>query len=238
MERSRGSFKLPPAHTPAPPVTTASLRATSVAFLLTSLLACASAGSAPAPAPATTPAEPLTAADEHAGHDMGAMPPIELPAGSLITEADVRFMQMMIAHHAQAVHMTRMAEGAGASPRVLRLSQKIDLSQAGEIALMQDWLRGNGQFAPDTSSWRTMTMPGMLSAPQLEALAAARGTEFDRQFLTLMIKHHEGALQMVAELLATPRAAQDVDVNVLANEVEATQTAEIGLMWQMLAELD
>ncbi len=187
--------------------------------------------------PAAGPA-PAAAADEHAGHDMGEPPATSLPAGSLITEADVRFMQMMIAHHAQAVHMTRMAESAGASPRVLRLAQKIDLSQAGEIALMQDWLRGNGQVAPDTSSWRTMTMPGMLTAAQLDGLAAARGTEFDRQFLTLMIKHHEGALQMVAELLATPRAAQDVDVNVLANEVEATQTAEIGLMWQMLAELD
>lgn len=234
MGRSRSSFPVLSARTPAPSVTTASLRATSLALLLTSLLACASAGNAPV----TEPAAPLPAADEHAGHDMGAMPPVVLPAGSLITEADVRFMQMMIAHHAQAVHMTRMAEGAGASPRVLRLSQKIDLSQAGEIALMQDWLRGHGQFAPDTSSWRSMTMPGMLSATQLEALAAARGTEFDRQFLTLMIKHHEGALQMVADLLASPRAAQDVDVNVLANEVEATQTAEIGLMWQMLAELD
>jgi uncharacterized protein (DUF305 family) len=61
---------------------------------------------------------------------------------------------------------------------------------------------------------------------------------FDRMFLTLMIRHHEGALQMVAELLASPRAAQDVDVNVLANEVETTQTVEIGLMWQMLADLD
>jgi uncharacterized protein (DUF305 family) len=216
-------------------VTPARFRATSVALLLTLVLACASTGNPPSPAASAAPA---SARDEHAGHDMGGTPPVTLPAGSLITEADVRFMQMMIAHHAQAVHMTRMAEGAGASPRVLRLAQKIDLSQAGEIALMQDWLRGNGQFAPDTSSWRTMTMPGMLSAAQLRELAAAKGTEFDRQFLTLMIKHHEGALQMVAELLATPRAAQDVDVNVLANEVEATQTAEIGLMWQMLAELD
>lgn len=236
MGRSHSSFPAVPARTPALPVTTVFSRATCVALLLTSLLACASVGTAPAPV--TEPAQPLSAADEHAAHDMGGAPAITLPAGSLITEADVRFMQMMIAHHAQAVHMTRMAEGAGASPRVLRLAQKIDLSQAGEIALMQDWLRGNGQVAPDTSSWRTMTMPGMLSAAQLEALGAARGTEFDRQFLSLMIKHHEGALQMVAELLATPRAAQDVDVNVLANEVEATQTAEIGLMWQMLAELD
>ena len=176
--------------------------------------------------------------DAHAQHAMGDLPPVSIPSGALFTEADVRFMQGMIAHHAQAIVMTQMAEHAGASPRVLKLAQKIDLSQAGEIALMQDWLHVNGQFVPDTSSWRTMQMHGMLSAAELASLAAARGVVFDRLFLTLMIRHHEGALQMVAELLASPRAAQDVDVNVLANEVEATQTAEIGLMWQMIADLD
>ena len=60
---------------------------------------------------------------------------------------------------------------------------------------------------------------------------------FDRLFLEYMIRHHEGALKMVADLVATPRAAQDVDVSVLANDVESTQTAEIGLMRQMLLEL-
>lgn len=177
-----------------------------------------------------------TAAQAH-DHSSG-MPPVTIKAGSLITEADVRFMQGMIAHHAQAVHMTRMATGAGASARVLKLAQKIDLSQAGEITLMQEWLREHGQFVPDTSSWRTMRMAGMLTAEELRQLEGARGAQFDRLFLTLMIRHHQGALQMVAQLLATPRAAQDVDVNILANDVDSTQTAEIGLMWQMLAELE
>lgn len=176
--------------------------------------------------------------DAHAGHQMGGLPAVTIPEGALYTEADVRFMQMMIAHHAQAVHMTRLAEGAGASDRVLRLARKIDLSQAGEIALMQGWLGDHGQFVPDAEdSWRGMTMAGMLSDSELAQLSAARGVDFDRLFLRLMIKHHEGAIQMVTELLNSPRAAQDVDVNVLANEVEATQTAEIGLMFQMLGEL-
>jgi uncharacterized protein (DUF305 family) len=184
-------------------------------------------------------ATPAAAQHQHHGHgpDHG-LPPVTLPAGSLVTEADVRFMQMMIPHHAQAVAMTRMAERAGASPRVFKLAQKIDLSQAGEIALMQGWLADHKQFVPDTGSWRTMQMTGMLTPEQMTQLAAARGTEFDRLFLRLMIRHHEGAVQMVTDLLATPRAAQDVDVNVLANEIEAAQVAEIGLMWQMLAELD
>jgi uncharacterized protein (DUF305 family) len=102
---------------------------------------------------------------------------------------------------------------------------------------MQDWLRRNGQTAPDTSSWRTMHMPGMLTTEQLQQLDAAQGTEFDRQFLTLMIQHHTGALTMVADLLNAPLAAQDVDVSVFANDVQTVQTAEIGLMQQMLGAL-
>ncbi len=170
-------------------------------------------------------------------HDhTGGMPPVTLPAGSLVTEADVRFMQGMIAHHAQAVVMSRMAGSRGASARVLKLAQKIDLAQAGEIALMQDWLRAYAQFAPDTSSWRTMTMAGMLTSAELAQMEASRGSDFDRLFLQLMIRHHQGALSMVADLLKTPRAAQEVDINVFANDVETTQTAEIGLMRQMLLD--
>jgi uncharacterized protein (DUF305 family) len=228
---------------------TASFR-TLPALLMAILSGCASVPShstppttperiAMAPSALTATAAAATAeADEHAHHHMEGHAPIVIPEGALFTEADVHFMQGMIAHHAQAIHMTRMAESAGGSARVLKLAQKIDLSQAGEIALMQNWLLDNGQFAPDTSSWRTMQMAGMLTIAELDELADARGVAFDRMFLTLMIRHHEGALQMVAELLASPRAAQDVDVNVLANEVETTQTVEIGLMWQMLADLD
>ena len=203
------------------------------------------AGVAGIPAPgatqateATPPAMNHAAMGHGAAHDHGGgLPPITLPANSIVTAEDVRFMQGMIAHHAQAVYMTRLAESAGAGARVLKLARKIDLSQAGEIALMQDWLRAHGQFVPDTASWRTMRMHGMLTDAELAALAAARGTAFDRQFLTLMIRHHEGALQMVADLQASPRAGQEVDVSVLANDVENTQTAEIGLMKEMLAEL-
>ena len=93
-------------------------------------------------------------------HHVAGMAPVKVPAGALYTEADVRFMQGMIAHHAQAIHMSRMAAARGADPRVLRFATKIDQSQIAEIFLMQDWLRRNGQQAPDTSSWRTMQMPG------------------------------------------------------------------------------
>jgi uncharacterized protein (DUF305 family) len=162
---------------------------------------------------------------------------IKIPAGAIYTVADVEFMQGMIAHHAQAIHMSRMAEAHKASPRLLKLATKIDQSQVAEIRIMQLWLLDNGQTAPDTSSWRTMTMAGMLTEAQLKDLDAATGVEFDRKFLEYMIMHHEGALKMVADLLATPGAGQEVDVNVFANDVVTVQTAEIDAMRQMLAEL-
>ena len=169
---------------------------------------------------------------QHAG-----MHHIVVPPGAPYTVADVEFMQGMIAHHAQAVYMTRMAESHRANPRVLKLATKIDQSQVAEIRLMQEWLIHYGQEAPDTSSWRTMSMPGMLTADQLKALDAANGVDFDRTFLTLMIQHHEGALRMVKELFEKPGAAQEVDVNVFANDVVTVQTAEIGVMQQLLSQL-
>ena len=176
----------------------------------------------------------MLAGSAEAQHDHA---PIVIPKGAIYTEADVRFMQGMIAHHAQAIYMSRMAAAHQAGGRLLRFAQKIDQSQIAEIALMQEWLRAKNQIAPDTGSWRTMQMPGMLTADQLKTLDAAHGAQFDRTFLQLMIQHHQGALQMVADLFATPRAAQDVDVSVLASDIQVVQTAEIGVMRQMLAQL-
>ncbi|MBK7905157.1 MAG: DUF305 domain-containing protein [Gemmatimonadetes bacterium] len=174
----------------------------------------------------------------HAGHTMtGLDAPVTIPPGALFVEADVRFMQGMIAHHAQAIYMSRLAEAHRANPRLQRFAIKIDQSQTTEIHQMQGWLRANGQFVPDTSSYHTVMMPGMLTPEQIAQLDGANGPDFDRAFLVLMIQHHEGALMMVKDLFATPRAGQDVDVSVFANDVVAVQTAEIGLMRQMISSI-
>jgi uncharacterized protein (DUF305 family) len=180
---------------------------------------------------------PIVAGRAQQQHTMGTLGHIVVPKGAGYTVADVEFMQGMIAHHAQAIYMSRMAEAHRANPRLLRLAIKIDQSQIAEIRIMQDWLLSHGQVAPDTSSWRTMTMAGMLTAEQLKQLDAVQGVEFDRLFLTYMIQHHEGALKMVEDLLKTPRGGQEVDVGVFANDVVTVQTAEIGVMRRMLAEL-
>jgi uncharacterized protein (DUF305 family) len=162
---------------------------------------------------------------------------IVIPKGAPYTKADVEFMQGMIAHHAQAIVMSRMAESHGANPQVQKLSNKIDQSQVAEIAIMQSWLTRNNQFAPDTSSWRHMAMTGMLTSAQLAELEAARGVEFDRTYLRYMIMHHAGALKMVDDLFAAPMAGQEVDISVFANDVVTVQTAEIGIMQKLTTQL-
>jgi len=164
------------------------------------------------------------------------------------TRADVAFMQGMIAHHAQALVMAGLARTNGAGTAVRVLAERIDVSQRDEIAFMQRWLRERAEIVPpiaDSHAGHTMPaggavehsahMPGMLTADQLTQLAAARGAEFDRLFLTFMIRHHEGAIVMVRQLFASPGAGQEVNVFLFASEVEADQTTEIDRMRAMLS---
>ena len=180
-------------------------------------------------------AQSAMAGMDHSKHHMG--PEIVVPKGVLYTKADVEFMQGMIAHHAQAIVMSRMAEANGANPQVLKLSRKIDQSQVPEIIIMQNWLRRNGQVAPDTSSWHDVRMDGMLTDEELKEMSEAKGVAFDRLFLNGMIKHHAGALKMVDDLFKSPGAGQEVDANVFANDVVTAQTAEIGIMRRLQSQL-
>ena len=157
------------------------LAAASAACLVFS--ACQSAAPATQAAPIVQPGAP-----GQPSQNIDAVRAVDL-SKVRFTAADVEFMQGMIAHHAQAIVMSRMAESNGANPQVLKLSRKIDQSQVAEIHIMQEWLRHNRQVAPDTSSWRTMTMAGMLTEAQLKTLDASRGVDFDRAFLTFMIQH-------------------------------------------------
>ena len=163
----------------------------------------------------------------------------ELPAspGPGFTVADVRFMQNMIGHHAQAIRMADLAPSRGASDAVLQLARKIDISQRDEIFMMKQWLTERKQAIPSDEHSHAMMMPGMLTAEQLTQLGAARGREFDRLFLTFMIRHHEGALQMVEELFKSSGAGQDSDIFRFATDVEADQRDEIHQMEKVLANI-
>lgn len=153
------------------------------------------------------------------------------------TPADVEFMQGMIAHHAQAIEMTTLLKTRTESEDMRRMAQRIDLSQTDEINMMRDWLRARGQDVPDEHAHHTHMMPGMLTPEQMQKLSEARGREFDRLFLEGMIAHHQGALTMVADLLAKPGAGQASDVFEFASDVEGDQRMEIQRMSSMLQEM-
>ena len=156
------------------------------------------------------------------------------------TGADIKFMQGMIGHHAQAVEMVALVPSRTASDDVRKLAQRIDVSQKDEMNMMREWLQSRGQQIPDPRAHHMMggtLMPGMLTPEEMARLAAATGAAFDRLFLEGMIKHHGGALTMVRELLDTPGAAQASDVFGFVADVEADQKAEIDRMSAMLASV-
>jgi len=162
----------------------------------------------------------------------------DVNAAPKFTEADVKFMQSMIGHHAQALEMVALRPGRSTSEDMRLLMLRIEVSQADEIKLMQRWLEDRGQPLPGPHALHehgATPMPGMLSPEDMQKLAAAKGAEFERLFLEYMIKHHEGALVMVKELFNSPGAAQEAEVFAFASDVEADQLIEIRRMRGMLA---
>lgn len=192
------------------------------------LAACGGASREPA-SPSAEPAAPAAANPQPAAGQATAS-----PQRARHTEADVRFMQAMIGHHAQALEMTRLVEERTTRRDIRLLAERIEISQHDEIARMRRWLEERGQAAPAADAHHGhggdhAGMPGMLTAQELARLAAARGAEFDRLFLEYMIRHHEGALVMVSELFAAG-GGQESEIFQLANDVDADQRAEIARM--------
>ncbi len=195
---------------------------------------------------------------------LGAQAPVSAQSATAgphaYVQADVDFMRAMIIHHAQAVVMSDWAPTHGARPDLLVLCKRIALSQRDEINMMQQWLQEHHLAAPDplhmlqgvrspTQDSSGMSMPGMemgahpmmmtgmLTPAEMRALDSARGPEFDRLYLIGMIKHHEGALDMVAKLFATPGAGQQPEISSFATDIDAGQRAEIARMEAMLNTL-
>ena len=155
--------------------------------------------------------------------------------------ADVTFMQDMIPHHNQAVQMAELVADRTNRPELVDVAGRIDVSQADEIEFMQQWLRSRNEATPDPTAHEAMhtshTMAGMASLAQMAELAASKGTDFDRLFLTLMITHHDGAVTMVEELLEQPGSAYDSVLFEFTNDITNDQTAEIERMSRLLASL-
>jgi len=165
-------------------------------------------------------------------------------------EADISFMQGMIHHHAQAVEMVDLLRTRSRNRKLQALGNRISISQTDEMKYMKQWLEDRGQptvmahaqmdhsaMGHDMKAMGSMPlMPGMLTPPQMQALAKASGPAFDHLFLTGMIQHHTGALIMVEDLFDTAGAGQDNVLYDFATDVDNTQRAEIEIMKSMLKE--
>jgi uncharacterized protein (DUF305 family) len=193
----------------------------------------------------------LTGALVVQARQQGAGPADPKPRPDLVrapySQADIDFMTGMVPHHAQAVLIAGWAASHGARPEVRTLCERMVVAQRDEIELMRNWLRDRGQPVPPANATHhrmkmngvehDMLMPGMLSEAELKQLDKARGPEWDRLFLTFMIRHHEGALEMVDDLFESYGALQDDDMYKFASDMYADQLIEIERMEKMLADV-
>jgi uncharacterized protein (DUF305 family) len=163
---------------------------------------------------------------------------LETPAH---TEADVEFMQGMIHHHAQALVMTSMVRDRAASKNLTILARRVEFAQETEIETMERWLTTREEEVPSAEDHKNDhggrgLMPGMVGHAELAKLAASDGRKFDRMFLEYMIRHHQGALTMVAQLRETDGGVEP-EIDLFARHVDSDQNIEINRMGGLLAQV-
>lgn len=153
-------------------------------------------------------------------------------------DADVTFAQEMIPHHQQAVEMSELAASQAESEDVRSLAADIAAAQGPEIETMTGWLESWGESLPDEAmpgmdhgDMSPGEMPGMMTGEQMAELEAASGATFDQMFLTMMIDHHEGAIEMARTEQAEGEFPEAI---ALAEEIETSQTQEIQTMQDLL----
>ncbi|EGX61042.1 MULTISPECIES: DUF305 domain-containing protein [Streptomyces] len=175
------------------------------------------------------------------GHDMSSMGSDSSPSATASAKAgdhndqDVSFAEEMIQHHRQAVDMAELAADRASSQEVKDLATKIKGAQDPEIETMSGWLTSWGEEVPQDMSGMDMSSstPGMMGMEDMDMLEKASGAEFDKMFLEMMVKHHEGAIKMAKTQKADGKYGPAVK---LADDVITAQTAEIEQMKKMLGE--
>ncbi|MEV2227445.1 DUF305 domain-containing protein [Streptomyces phaeochromogenes] len=178
------------------------------------------------------------------GHDMGSMESDSGPTATASAkagdhnDADVDFSKEMIQHHRQAVDMAELAADRASSQEVKGLATKVKGAQAPEIKTMSGWLTSWGEDVPEEMSGAmdhdmSSAMPGMMSGTDMDKLEKASGAEFDTMFLTMMVEHHEAAVEMAETEQADGKYGP---ATKLADDVVTAQTAEIKQMNKMLGK--
>lgn len=172
---------------------------------------------------------------EHSGDSPGSS--TGTAAAGPHNEADVSFATEMIPHHSQAVAMADMALASAADDRVKALAADVKAAQDPEIVQMSGWLTGWGQPVPDPSMSGMAGMDhgqGMMSDAEMDGLSHATGNGFDRMWVEMMIRHHEGAVAMSRTEVS---AGENAAATALAHSIIRSQTAQLTELHAILSEL-
>ncbi len=177
-----------------------------------------------------------TAASAASSHsDIGSTSGGDEQAG--FNDADIAFAQGMLPHHQQALEMADMVDGRTENPQITDLATRIEAAQGPEIETLTGWLGDWGQEVPagggDMGGMDHGGGDGMMSAEDMDALEAASRAEFDRLFLSRMIEHHTGAIEMAQTEISDGRFPE---AKRMATDIVDSQTAEMAEMEQLLAE--
>ncbi|WP_410672150.1 DUF305 domain-containing protein [Amycolatopsis sp. cmx-4-68] len=168
------------------------------------------------------------------GHD--SMSGMDSPSASAASSpadhdaADVTFAQQMAPHHSQALDMAKLVPSRSTNPKVIDLASRIEKAQDPEIRQMQGWLTSWGAGMPGMTH---ESMSGMMSAGDMKKLEAAKGVEFDKMWLGMMIEHHQSAVDMAETELSK---GTNADAKALARKIIDAQQAEITEMQGLLAQ--
>ncbi|MEV4010978.1 DUF305 domain-containing protein [Nonomuraea angiospora] len=191
--------------------------------------------SSPPPAPRADSTAPVIAPGRP-GEQAKTLSPSEAATAvpsATANASDIKYVQDMVVHHRQALDMSLLAPSRAESAQLKSLASRIKDAQGPEIQFMTTWLREQQQTVPDHHAAHE-GMPGMATPAQMEALKAAKGKDFDRMFLELMINHHLGAIKMSEQVLTS---GSHIRIEELASDVSVTQAAEIRRMQQMQSAL-
>lgn len=144
---------------------------------------------------------------------------------------EAMFLQMMIPHHQQAIVISDLAISISKNEDILKLANQIKGAQAPEIDQMKSWLKAAGLGEDPGHSMHAMA--GMLTDSQLEQLKNSTGKDFDRQFLSGMIAHHQGAVEMVRMI----ENSSDLKLRDFGKQINQSQSSEIAVMKQLLKSI-
>lgn len=178
---------------------------------------------------------------DHGSGMATSAPAASASAGVVVNDADVMFAQMMVEHHRQAIEMASLADTRAANSQVKALAVKIKQAQQPEIDTMTGWLSAWGKPAPMPGMSAGMdmdmsheSMPGAMTSADMTKLSQVKGAAFDKQFLTMMIAHHQGAVTMAKQEGAQ---GSNPDAKALAAKIVTDQQAEITQMQDLLSKV-